>query len=306
MKIMTIFFSLFYGTFMWMYLLLKDRKTVYVITDNGIGDIFPACGFIPTFKKRFNIDKVTIIGIKEKKQIYDMYEGTYDKVVWVSAKNFNLLRLFSSTDLFNAYVRLTNRIISTRLGSNSRGDYVLRLRNISYLETIKYGAFNLKKEDELRGPNVKKVDINQYVEKYCIEKGNTVILNPYANTINGIDIMFFELLAQALKQSGFKVITNISSETQKPIKGTDGLITTLNESYHLSEYCGFSIGLRSGYYDFIAYSNCKIVTLFPENYPFFDFQSLSKWGINHNLIDLVVERDWDKAQKKIIKYLKEE
>lgn len=305
-KIFFLLASLVLGPVIWIFLLLKDRRTQYVISDKGIGDIFPTCGFLPAYKKAHGIKHVTVIGIKGKEQLYEMYKGTYDRILYFSENVINVLMYCTSLDLGYALSRWSGRIISTRVGSNSRGDYINRIKTLSYLETIKYGVFDLSDEDKLQKPKIPKADISRLIQKYGLQDGKTVILNPYANSVENIDISFFENLAFALKHRGYQVVTNLSHDRQQAVAGTEGIICSLAEAYYLANYCGYVVGVRSGFMDFISYADCRIVALFPEGYPFFESYRLSKWGIKEDAREMIVNNNWSESICQIMNYLENE
>ena len=185
---MKIIISVLYGFFTFIYLLIKDRKTVYIISDKGIGDIYPTCAFIPAFKRRHNVNDVSVIGIKGKEELYNIYPQTFDYLLLFNKRHFEYLSLFTSMDIGYAFARLSKRIVSTRVGSNSRGKYVERLKNTTYLDTIKYGVFDLLEIDKMKEPKFEEKSINYLIDKYEIVAGRTVFLSPYANSINDVPI----------------------------------------------------------------------------------------------------------------------
>lgn len=290
---MSLFFSFIYGFVMWSYLLIKNRKTVYIISDQGIGDIFPSCGFLPSFRSKNNISHITVLGVKGKQELYKMYEKTFDNLVLFSSKHYQYMCKFSSLDVGYAFGKITNRIISTRIGSNSRGNYMLRMHQVTYLDSIKYGVYDLPIDSILEKPQIPACDIQSYIDSYELKQGKTVILNPYANSISNLPLQFFTKLAERLKKNGFCVVTNLSGSKQSTVPGTKGITCSLTEAYHLAEFCGCAIGMRSGFFDFVAYAKCKLIILFPYEYPFFEYQKLSKWGINTDAIDMKVGSNWN-------------
>lgn len=296
--------SIIYGIIVFPYLLIKNRETVYIISDKGIGDIYPTCAYIPAFKMRHNVKHVSLIGIRGKDELYNMYPQTFDKLLLYSKRHFEYLSLFTSTDIGYMFACISKRIVSTRVGSNARGKYIHRLHGITYLDAIKYGTYNLSEEDKMVAPRVEETNINYIIEKYDIEKGRTVILNPYANSIDDVPAAFFELIVSEFVKKGYKVITNLSLPNQVPISGTYGIRCSLSEAYQLANYCSYAIGTRSGFFDLIAYANCKIMLLFPQDYGYVDFQRLSKWGISNSVYEVKVkEYDKNEAEKIVSLFL---
>lgn len=271
--------------------LKKNKDSVYILSDKGIGDIFPTLAFLPAYRRKNGINRIVVLGISSKSELYQMYSNVFDELILFSDEEFTTICKFSSSDLFNSLVRKYGRLVSTRVGSNSRQNYVLRLPNICYIDTIRYGVFDLSTVDDMLSPNVPTIDITRLIGKYELKKDKTIIVNPYANSITGIEKSFFEKLVLALKANGMLVVTSLSSEKQLPIAGTIGIKTSLSEAYYLAKYCGCVIGLRSGFLDFISYAKCKVLALYPKEYQMIDFQLLSKWGVSDSAFDLRLSDD---------------
>lgn len=102
-------------------------------------------------------------------------------------------------------------------------------------------------------------------EKLLTEKGivkkKTVVLAPYANSIEELPIQFWACLAEKLLVMNYYVLTNVIGN-QKPVKGTKGIEIPLNQIGNYLEYAGYFISLRSGLCDVAGQSLCKKIVIF--------------------------------------------
>lgn len=92
-------------------------------------------------------------------------------------------------------------------------------------------------------------------------KGKSVILAPYANTLEELPFQFWELLTKRLLEMNFCVFTNVAGK-QKPIKGSLGLEIPLNQIGNYLEFAGYFVSLRNGLCDIAGRSQCKQIIFF--------------------------------------------
>jgi len=99
-----------------------------------------------------------------------------------------------------------------------------------------------------------------------LEKGNTVILSPYAYSIpKKPPKKFWEILIDRLKQRGAQVALNINKQKEEDfIKSIPQIEFPLKSSVPYLEYAGGFIGMRSGFCDVISSASCTKIVLYPE------------------------------------------
>lgn len=122
-------------------------------------------------------------------------------------------------------------------------------------------------------------------------KGKTVILAPYANSIEELPIQFWELLVERLLAYNYYVFTNIIG-TQKPVKKSKAIEIPLNQIGNYLDYAGYFVSLRSGLCDVAGRSMCKKIVLFREqNYinhsPQIEFFDLYAEDISINVVQFL-------------------
>ena len=135
------------------------------------------------------------------------------------------------------------------------------------------------------------MNLNTMVCKYDLSRSKTVLLNPYTSggAVQEIPIEIYEELAARLKQKGFSVATIIGNTSQKPVNGTQGIITSLAEAWHLVRWSGWLIGTRSGFFDFVQLAGSNIIVLYDSQYKLREIFSLKSHSKNRNVNEYVWE-----------------
>jgi len=140
-------------------------------------------------------------------------------------------------------------------------------KGLTFIEEIKHGLMGLNKNTEPQFPNTQISDerLNELCLRYGIEKGNSVIIAPFANSIPLINNRFWEQLVASLKLDGYKVFTNCGTLEEVPIKGSERIFYEFEEAVAISEYAGTVISYRSGFCEIIARSKCKKIVIYPDH-----------------------------------------
>ena len=138
--------------------------------------------------------------------------------------------------------------------------------------------------------------IDEYFEEKGLQKRKTVILFPFANTIEDLPLDAWERLARHLRELGFSVCTNAAC-VEQVIPGTKKVFVPYEDIIPFVEEAGYVVSIRSGICDIIAAADCKEFILYPTPnfYKFgvgtiFDYFSLKKMNIGKHLCELEFER----------------
>ena len=133
----------------------------------------------------------------------------------------------------------------------------------------------------------------EYIEKLFsdngLSRGKTVILSPYANSVE--PEMTYEtwgLLAEKIQEAGFDVCTNCVGE-ELPIKGTKPLAFSYADAIDVLEYAGFFVGIRSGLCDIVSSAKCKMIIIYENGIRAlsYNFFGLSAMGLNYEEIPII-------------------
>lgn len=145
---------------------------------------------------------------------------------------------------------------------------------------------------------------------YGLPKGRTVLLSPYAVTIDEIPMERWERIAEKLMQEGAVVCTNVGSEQEVPIKGTKGLFIPYKQIVDFTEKAGKFIGLRNGLCDIVSSSHARLAVIYPKHKPqknsfYYRCYGLKNLGLRYeNLLELEYdEKLTDMQIDEIVKFM---
>ena len=70
---------------------------------------------------------------------------------------------------------------------------------------------------------------------------------------------FWEKLASELIGKGYVLYTNVSNSREKVIQGTAPMTTTFQELMYIAEKVNCFIGMRSGIFDLLVFTNARLL-----------------------------------------------
>ena len=264
----------------------KNKYTHYIVVPWGIGDTLCALAYLREYRRQQNLPHVTIVVCSSAaKQICAFYADVVDDVLCISKYARKSLFCFARSyfgQILCAYYH-RERITYAYYDCDVMQRAVWDNPYLSLPNFIKNLCYQIGPDAEIEPPHISQMDLTAKIERYGIEKGKTVLFNPYANTIKAEQNRFERLLTQAADmflRKGFKVFTVTANEEQAPIAGTQALPCSLSEAFHLAEYGGTVIALRSGFLDLMAFAKCRIIAIDDDDYGRKEFFKLEKWGVN--------------------------
>lgn len=133
--------------------------------------------------------------------------------------------------------------------------------------------------------------IKELEDEYGLIKGKTVILAPYSTTLTDMPSMFWESIAEELRNDGWIVCTNSGGDEEPAIEGTRGVFFPLDIAPQFISWAGAFIGVRSGLCDVISGSTAKKIILYDNanyffNCPAYDYFSLKKIGLSNDAVEI--------------------
>ena len=142
-----------------------------------------------------------------------------------------------------------------------QGHYVWN-DELSFVNRYKENVFGVPLETELIPPLIEPPTDYQKQRlhtDYVLDKKRTIILAPYANSSANLEEAFWEKLASELISKGYVLYTNVADPQEKVISGTAPIKTTFSELIYLAEKVNCFIGLRSGIFDLLAFTNARLL-----------------------------------------------
>lgn len=156
--------------------------------------------------------------------------------------------------------------------------------------------------------NTAEREISELFEAHNLQRGKTVILSPYSNTLADLPDTFWTDLADKLKAKGYIVCTNSSGDTEPPVPNTKPFFFPLNIAPQVLNEAGFFIGIRSGFCDVISGSKAKKIILYDSGNRFYNCSAYEYFSLNAmGLSDDAIEIEFDGNHKRkvidtILKY----
>lgn len=257
----------------------RNRNTEYVVVCDHIGDFIITLGYISAFQKMKKTDDITIVSTEKFSSFLTSFNVGYQFIDVNKNFLYSIVNIGRTSWGQRVLDHLANVTIINPVNNFTTNtfSYIVRFPNITLKDCIKYGALQLSESAEFILPKFNYPLKLRKDYSFLLKENNTVILAPYASILDTseADIIFFENLASRLRCQGFHVLTNISSDKHAPLKGTVSLRCRLEELPTIVESAGYIVGLRSGLLDYLAYCNCTMVALYPHDYLYGNFFSLS-------------------------------
>ncbi len=211
------------GLYFSQYKLMNQQKVKVVVGSKGAYEIM----------QMFNIKEVEIVSEKE---LYSLF-----KFVSFCEKNMKKVFICSWMFVFES---------------------MARYKKLSFSEFCAKYVFGLENKEEVNFPSIWDVEFQEFkLENKGLSKGKTIIVAPYANSVEELPIQFWEELVKRLIKMGYYVFTNVSGN-QKAIKGSKSIKIPLSQLGNYLEFAGYFISLRSGLCDIVGHSICKQIVIF--------------------------------------------
>lgn len=275
------------GFYKFLILLKKERNTAIVINWTHIGDMCYTFSYLKEFMARNNITSCALPSTGYNSQIIKYYPISGVHIFYVKSDAYiNDINIFLMTDLgrqIYKYLFKRKRIVNLMYRFYMPAIQLFKYPSLNWLDLIKYSAYQICGECKPQYPQITACNIEDIVTKNNIRKGKTIILNPYASSMNMIPAECWADIAAYIRKKGYLAVTTLSDTSQQPVLGTKGIITDLAESYFLAEFCGYVIGVRSGWMDFIISSKSRKICIYNhynDEYVLENIWSLKAWGDN--------------------------
>lgn len=171
-----------------------------------------------------------------------------------------------------------------------------------FSDTYKYYVYGLSDDAKAEKPffesNIEKY--NNEFEKKKLEPGKTVILSPFAYSINIQPPKgFWEKLINELRKNGLSVCINVNNEKEESYFDAPAICFEIKESGSVLEFAGTFIGMRSGFCDVTSSAKCRKIILYPKRYEKeidydrhrsdMDFGGLRNMGLCEDAIEIEFE-----------------
>lgn len=257
---------------------LKQTDRAVIVLCNHIGDIVFTLAAVEPCNNKYK--QTTLVLEKRWLKMLQIFEvETEVKIIspfwrWVVFRS-------NKTEVGQRILYYSNQVKIVNTGDYFTLGYEAprRIPGCTLIDCIHRIALGLDRTYEIR-LNRKRLISETEWDVFVLEsgavKGKTVILTPVAYSVLKLSLDFYEWFAKRLKELGYQVFTNLSSEKEKEIKGTKRLVCELDRIVEIAEYCGFFVGVRNGLMDLVSVSNCRILALYHAEDPMYSFYDIRK------------------------------
>ena len=283
------------------YLRLREKygenARFYVNHYPGTGDIYLTSMFMPAWAKRRPDERavVTVIG-KGGEKVARLFP-LQDVEVLSQLDTKALIRFY---ELCGDRIRIPVEILHYHATAMISGilERFAGYKGLDFLSIYLGIVFPGLTPEDAAKPAFSEDDpkIDALFDQYSLQRGRTVLLVPYANTIDELSDQFWSYLVAALKERGYSVCTNVSGD-EKPLPGTEGVFVPYKGLKQFLETAGATVQLRCGLTDMIAGFDCKKVILYPVDNFFqfgtgsiYDYFSLKNMGLSMDAVEIEFSR----------------
>jgi len=265
-----------------LYCLIRFRgeNTCYVVPCPHIGDVLFTFGYLNAYRRKNQIEKVTVVCKDSFKELAGMYPEDIDEIIIISDIALKLIMAIDASYFYTLVLRKFIQMIIIVPANHFREgfDTIRKFPNTTLIGCIKYGVLALREQDSFTCPTVENANKDEMLKRLGILPGKTIILSPYTHEcgdelIEGV----LEAIALRYKNKGYRVLTNVSAKWHKPVKHTEALECTLREALLIGNHCNCVVGIRSGFLDLLLLSGTMVLALYSSDYfdlSFFDLSAM--------------------------------
>lgn len=272
--------------------LRKDYGTLYYVCPHGIGDTLFVAALVEEYKRCYNVSRVYLVVRENHADLPDMFSAIDGKIA--SNRLVNLLTTYMRVHRVAAQDNLRFGHFILQFGWPEPGQ-LLGVRGINLLDIYRACVLNLEPGAKLQCPEVyvSRDELDKMIHPYISEK-KTILLMPYASTIQKLPQTFWDGLAQEYLKRNYIVYTNVKDASEPPVYGTQPLSLPLKELFILSRALDWKcISLRSGICDLLGFSDISLFVLY-ENLPLLAGWNMESLGLpNPNIHDVLLPADLD-------------
>lgn len=203
--------------------------------------------------------------------IAGMSQGIEKLSVWFSFKSVKRLRGEESDALTRAWIFLGEDKIRLKPLTIWQGAFrfnpcqIRQRKDFSFLDTFTRMVYGL----DIPVPRYpvwsgNRGTVGDIFRRNGLKPGKTVILSPFAYSLQSLPSDFWVELSDLLKKKGCTVAVNVGEEREHNfIKDSVTLRLEFAEAMVAMEMAGTVIGMRSGFFDITARAKCRRIVLYP-------------------------------------------
>lgn len=240
----------------------KNKDTLYIICANGIGDtviVASYCGFL---KEKYNFKKLKLIVCPHQEYVGEIFDYISGSQIVTKEEMNNIVYYIQKTKQFRK-VNYLYAFFEQEINKLGQANYYSTKWDSKKLlsERYKESLFNIPidtKPSKITLIEDKKI-IEKTLKKNKLTK-KSIVLMPISHSEIKMTNEFWENLAKALTEKGYKVYTNVG-KNEVPIKNTYPLDVSLKELIYIANEIKFFISMRSGVCEYLSLTSPNLIVL---------------------------------------------
>ena len=256
---------------------LEKNKEHIIFVPNGLGEITIILSYIQSYMGNKGLKKVRIMMDERRKECKELFENKNISISLVNSKRYSLYAVLFLSAFGQKMLKQLDYIVffdsqkrQKRLGENAFSD-MKKIMGLSDNDKFINPMAELQTKKDIKDPYV--------------------LLNPYARTIQEIDMGVFEYLVKKYNGIGIKCYTVVCNKKQKEVKGSEKILCDLKEAIELTKKCKRIIGIRSGFLDLVSLTNAPMTCFYPSSEKKDMYFSFSKCEWAENVTELVIGKN---------------
>ena len=275
-------------------LTLDEKTMVFICPYPGTGDIFLIGLYLQKYIEDNDIsDYIIVVKNNTCKRVFDIFE--YQNIVIIEDEEVESLVCFSRIMKDTVKCRILNesymRIMHRRLRGYKGLDFNTMLRIAVFEQADEYVP-------EFPKDKISNEEVNEFFKKNNLIPEKTIILSPYAKSVDNVPDFMWESIADNLIEKGYLVCTNSANDKEPAIKGTTALFIPFKILRPVLKRVYGLIALRSGLCDIVGDIKSKKVIFYPKGTVFGSSTPFLYFSLNlMQLCDDAVEIEYDDQQR---------
>ena len=252
-------------------LFIKQKNCYTIVICPHIGDFLYTVGYGNALIKEKQIHTLQIVSVSKFQPLIELYPDFQCQYRSISEHCINLLltanRYESGQKIFKNMQNIS--IVEPGTGFLLGFDYAKRYPDLTLKDTIRFGSLELSSKSVFEKP----INIHKGIKTSHKKK---ILICPSAQVIDGTDLIrYFRILIKELIKKDYEIFINEDIQELK-IPNTTTLHWSLDELFRNCNDFHSVIGLRSGLLDLAAFTDCKVIAIYPSRNEMFHFYDITK------------------------------
>lgn len=287
-----------------LYCRLKKKfgnHSVFLLANCPLGDFYLLSLYLTQYIKEHEIGNYVVIG----------ESGGIEKLASdFGIQNTQRLTTEESNQLIRTWIFLGENRVKIKPLTIWQGGFRFnpclcrQKKGFTFMDTFSQFIFGLGKNAQPSFPQKKVYGIAEdFFKKHNLKRGKTIILSPYAYSLQSFSQDFWIELSYQLKKLEYTVAVNVDdSREYNCIPDTTTIQLPLLQMIDALELAGLVIGIRSGFFDITSQAVCRRIVLYPAsvknsrvtwNSTDINFCSLKSMGLCNDAVEIEAAEESD-------------